>query len=168
MACICGSALAQVFTFDEFGAAQFGPPSFAPDPGPGGLAGALTYPLPFPGTPGDLILREPPANSQNSDVIRWNGNGTLIFYSDNVPAPEAPADTGLPGANYPGPVIAAETGVEGGIQDYFYTPGPGMPGFDPSVAGATYHFISDVPEPGAISAGVFVACLFVRRRSRAA
>src|SRR5438034_11632605 len=75
-------ASGQVFTFDENGVGAFGAGAPMPDPGPGGLGGALTYPLGFAATVGDVVMTEPPAFDQTSDIIRWNGNNTLVFYSD--------------------------------------------------------------------------------------
>jgi len=145
-------AMAQVFSFDEFGNGAFGPGVLQADPGPGGLGSVLTYPLPFAGTPGDLLVHDPLEGGLVLDVIRWNGNGTLLFYSDNIGGVDALGDTpSPPSAFYPNQANMNEGGVEGGLQDLFYTPGPGQPGFDPAVAGATYHLISDVPEPGSVA-----------------
>src|SRR5947207_4323760 len=83
-------ATAQVITFDEFGNGAFGPGVIQPDPGPGGLPAVMTYPLPFPGTVGDLLVHDPLEGGLVLDVIRWNGNGTLCFYSDNIGGADAP------------------------------------------------------------------------------
>ena len=139
----------QVITFDEFGNGAFGPGIIQPDPGPGGLPAVMTYPLPFPGTVGDLLVHDPLEGGLVLDVIRWNGNGTLCFYSDNLDGTNAPADTPAPPqVFYSNQANANEGGVEGGLQDLFYTPLPGQPGFDPNNSNGTYRFISDVPEPG--------------------
>src|ERR1035437_10608299 len=50
------------------------------DPGPGGLPNALTFTTPAGLVVGDLLLHEP--GGAESDLIRWNANGTLVFYSD--------------------------------------------------------------------------------------
>jgi hypothetical protein len=136
--------------------------SLSPDPGPGGLPGALTYsiapPLPsFALVLGDVTLSEPGASL--SDLIRFNQNpnlpGSLVFYSD-VPPVDALADIGFPTANYTNLVALMETGPEGN-NGLIYTPTAGMPGF---VAGAqvTYVFQSDVlPEPSALVLGGIAA-----------
>ena len=93
-----GFAQGPVIAFDEFGNGAFGHGFFAPDPGPGGLNPVMTYNLPFPGVQGDVALREGGVSGPVFDYIRFNGNGTLLFYSDNVDGFDAPADTpGPPG-----------------------------------------------------------------------
>src|SRR4029078_657674 len=75
----------------------------APDPGPGGLAAALTYNLLGPPglVAGDLVLLDSGSNAV-SDVIRFNPAGTgqnpgypasVVFYS--LTGEGALADTGL-------------------------------------------------------------------------
>jgi len=118
------------------------------DPGPGGQSNVLMYPLPFVGVPGDVILTESPAGGPPSDIIRFNGNSTLLFYSDPFTVdtndcPDSLADGPAPTVLYPSPVILAEVGPEGGTNGATYTPTPGEPGYDPS--GPTYTFISDYP-----------------------
>jgi hypothetical protein len=103
------------------------------------------------------------------DYIRFNGNGTLDFYSDNVPTADSLGDTPSPPlAFYPNLVTISEVGLEGN-NSATYTPTAGQPGFD--LSGPTYHFISDgvaaVPEPASIA--ILGACLlrvafFSRRR----
>ena len=72
------------------------PSALLPDPGPGGLAAALTYGLLNPPglVAGDVIITEPGAPSGTlSDLIRFNPNqngGSLVFYSDPE-LPGAPA-----------------------------------------------------------------------------
>jgi hypothetical protein len=148
---VAGTAFAQgpVISFDEFGNGAFGPGFLAPDPGPGGLNPVLTYNLPFAGVPGDVFLHD--ANEPGNpflDVLRFNGNGTLVFYSDNIDGADAPGDTPAPpGAFYPNQVHIPEVGPEGN-NGAIYTPLPGQPGFDPGFL-PTYNFVSDgvVPEP---------------------
>ena len=141
-----------IFSFDEFGHGAFGPGHIAPDPGPGGLNAVLTYNLPFAGVPGDVLLHD--ANEPGNpifDVLRFNGNGTLIFYSDNIGGADAPADTtSPPTVLYPNQVNLQEVGPEGN-NGAIYTPAPGNPGYDPAFL-PTYNFISDgvVPEPNAV------------------
>ena len=136
------------------------------DPGPGGLPNALTFTTPAGLVVGDLLLHEP--GGAESDLIRWNANGTLVFYSDNSDADIDPitglpvhddADLGLPGAAYPNGISAIETGLFGadysefGTNGLVYVPLPGQPGFNPNSGGSqpTYIFISDVPEPGTLT-----------------
>jgi hypothetical protein len=148
------------------------PHAMAADPGPGGLPGALTYlGLPFLGFVGDVLLLEP-STQQPSDLIRFNGNGTIVFYSDNAegggpvgPALAEPpdlADIGLPVVFYANLVPIAEVGAEG-MNGATYTPLPGQPGYDPSLP--TYTFISDIPEPGTVTlVGLSIAGLLAIRR----
>jgi hypothetical protein len=148
--------------------------SQAQDPGPGGLAGALTYLLAPPlaslsPVVGDVTLSEPGASL--SDLIRFNPAqnlvGSLVFYSD-VPPVDSLADIGFPTANYTNLVALMETGPEGN-NGLIYTPTAGMPGF---IAGnqMTYVFQSDVvPEPasiimGGISLTMGMVYVWVRRR----
>ena len=129
----------------------------APDPGPGGLASALTYNLLGPPSllAGDLILLDPVTNAI-SDVVRFNPAGTggnpgypasVVFYS--IFGEGALADTGFPGALYARNLTVFE--VNGG---YVYTPNDAQPGY---VAGfsVTYDLQSDtaspVPEPGSLA-----------------
>jgi hypothetical protein len=138
--------LPPVIEVDEFGngTGTVGS-SFSSDPGPGGLSGVLTYGLPFAGIAGDVLIRDA---GVVLDVGRFNGNGTLIFYSDSREGFDAPADTSTPpGSFYANTASVNESGTEA-FNDVFYTPAAGQPGFDPS--GVTYHFVSDgtiVPEP---------------------
>ena len=143
-----------VFAFDEFGNGAFGPGVLQPDPTGGFTNGpVMVYPLPFAGTPGDVLLHDGAITNAFLDVLRFTGNGQLIFYSDNVDGFDAPADTaGPPNPLFPNQVHLVEPQNEGGLEQVFYTPGPGQPGFDPSLPpGSTYNFISDVPEPGSVT-----------------
>jgi hypothetical protein len=149
------------------------PVSLTQDPGPGGLAGALTYSLAAPSlVVGDVTLAEP--GGSLSDLVRFNptpNGGSLVFYSD-VPPVDALADIGLPTANYTNLVRLVESGPEGLNNGLIYTPTAGMPGF---VTGfqATYVLQSDVvPEPasivlGGISVSVGMVYAWVGRRRRA-
>ena len=122
------------------------PASMAADAGPGGQSSALTYNLLGPPglVIGDVILTE---GAGIGDVLRFNPNGTLVFYS--LAGEGSLADTGFPTAFYTNNVTFAE-GADG---SFTYTPTANQPGF---VAGAgfgvTYRFISDapVPEPATI------------------
>ena len=138
------------FSFDEFGNGAFGPGVLQPDPTGGYTNGlVMVFPLPFAGTPGDVLMHDGGLAGPFLDVLRFTGNGQLIFYSDNTDGFDAPADTGgPPNPLFPNQANIVEQGVEGGLEDAFYTPQPGQPGFDTNfVVGTTYHFISDIPEP---------------------
>jgi len=127
------------------------------DPGPGGLPGALTYTTPAGPIVGDLLIDEP--GGGQSDLVRWNGNATVVFYSDLPEAGETPdlADIGLPAVFYPNLLEVMETGLfgnpysEAGPNGYVYTPLAGQPGYDPNAPGSQYIIISDIPEPGTVA-----------------
>jgi len=188
--CLSGMAVAEpLIGIDEKGTGFIqnpspgGPVTFltavkGPDPGPGGLPSTLIYSgLPFAGVQGDVGLTD--AGVLN-DVIRFNGNGTIIFYSDNLDGADDPADTpSPPGGFYGNFLTLPEIGPEGN-NGATYTPLPGQPGFDPANPGTTYRFQSDgaivvpaaVPEPASITllgAGLGGAGLlnWVRRRRAA-
>ena len=149
---LCSPAHATPIIVDEFGTGigTLGLGFIAPDPGPGGLSAVLTYRLPFAGVVGDVLMAGTSDGGAIFDVVRFNGNGTLIFYSDNVPTADAPADTtGPPGVLYGNVVIIQEIGPEGNNQA-IYTPLSGQPGFNAGFA-PTYTLISDgrVPVPEA-------------------
>jgi len=154
------------------------------DPGPGGLANAVTYGLFNPPglVSGDLLLIEPASTGLLSDIIRFNSNGTiagttgtLVFYSDNGDGADSLADTGFPSSLYTNNLALVEVGAEGSNNGASYTPTAGQPGFITGSAGpVTYVIKSDiapsVPEPSSILlifAGVSLTWLSVRRgRSR--
>jgi len=134
------------------------PASLAPDLGPGGAPSALTYSLLSPPSlvVGDVFLFEPGQSFVLSDLIRFNPNGTLVFYSDTIgPSDPNPAlaDSGFPSAFYPNSLNVFEVGNEG-LNGLTYTPTEGQPGF---VSGfdVTYVIRSDfvVPEPGTFALG---------------
>ena len=183
--CVAGAAQAQynplitvdqngngTIDFTAVGGVEF--PLFgvmAPDPGPGGLASALTYELGGPPAliAGDLLLYN--GFGELHDVIRFNPEDTvsgyqasLLFYSLNTGAPIDLADTPvLPGVFY----ANTASGVEG-YNGVLYTPGPSDPGFVPGFA-VTYHLVTDVPEPGAIAffAGIGLCGAAILRRKHA-
>src|SRR5207245_7361204 len=91
------TALGQpLITVDELGKGTFNGqllPSFqSPDPASGIVT--LTYRLPFPTVPGDVQLFEPNAAGTNqlSDIIRFDGNGNLFFFSELEPTDVPPFD----------------------------------------------------------------------------
>jgi hypothetical protein len=120
--------------------------TFRPDFGPGGLGLVLTYFLPFVGLQGDVLMQD---GDVTQDVLRFNGDSTLVFYSDDIDGIDAFADTlALPSAFYPRQVTIPDVGPEGD-NGAFYTPNDAQPGFNPTFV-PTYHFISDgeaTPEP---------------------
>jgi hypothetical protein len=150
---ITGSASAQGFsvsiTVDENGNSRFTttagfdsamPFSLLTDPGPTGLANALTYSLFSPPglVAGDVVLLEP-GTQVVSDLLRFNASqscsgslGCLVFYSDNTDGSDALADIGFPTGRYTNLVTFTEVGLEGD-NGFVYTPTAGQPGF---VAGA--------------------------------
>jgi hypothetical protein len=144
-----GKANADIITYDETG--ENGAGTLLPDPGPGGLAAALTY---APGnilTPGDVLVSEPGALAP-SDLLRFN-HDTVVVYSDQNDGIDALADTGLPTAFYSNSLSITEVGIEGnnGIS---YTPTAGQPGFVPEAPGpVTWVLTSDtpIPEPASLT-----------------
>jgi len=101
---------------------------------------------------GDVVLIEP-QTSQISDLIRFDGQGGLYFFSDLEPGELNPDPADVPQLPAPiNPVVLNEVGPEGN-NGAFYLPGPGMPGFDPTgvLPGLQYQFISDVPEPSSMA-----------------
>src|SRR5260221_5295264 len=101
-----------LITVDELGKGTFNgtvlPSGLKPDPFSGIVT--LAYQLPFPGVPGDVQLFEPgtPIPSPPSDLIRFDGQGFLYFFSErettDVP-PFDPADV----AQFPPPIAAFQT-----------------------------------------------------------
>jgi hypothetical protein len=149
------------------------PAAMLPDPGPGGLASALTYGLLNPPglTAGDLVLIDD-ATGFVSDYIRFNptqNGGSLVFYSDNLDGVDALADTGFPSALYANSLAKIEVGAEAGPNGITYTPTAGQPGFITGAGGpVTYVIESDpAPEPTSLAAvGLLGAVTLVRRRTR--
>jgi hypothetical protein len=118
-------------TINGFGGPQALPCGFANDPGPGGLANVMTYNLLGPPglVVGDVLLTDADCGGCFLDVIRFNPNGTLVFYSDNIDGFDSGADTfGPPGAFYANLVAIPEVGTES-INGATYIPTAGMPGF---------------------------------------
>src|SRR6266436_9765264 len=124
-----------LITVDELGNGNFNGqplPSFqSPDPFSGIVT--LTYRLPFPGVPGDVQLFEPNAAGTNqlSDIIRFDGNGNLFFFSELEPTdvpPFDPADVNQFPPPVPGlqTVALLENGPEGN-NGAMYNPAGGGP-----------------------------------------
>jgi hypothetical protein len=122
----------------------------------------LAYTLPFNAVAGDADLYEPPTGPDFSDVIRFDGNGHLFFFSDNTDGADAPADVGLNGiGQMPNHYGVLEMGQEGGNYATWIPLSPeqqpplGEPGWD--ISGPTYTFISDsvVPEPVSLTLAAF-------------
>jgi hypothetical protein len=156
---------------DGNGVGTLGSGFLAPDPGPGGLPAVLTYRLPFAGTAGDVYLTEP--TQVFSDVIRFNGTGTLVFYSSSTDGFDSLADTiSPPRIPYTNFALISEGGT-GSNNKTTYTPVAGQPGYDP-VAQPTYIVASGVvvAEPASLVMGGTAAGLGLgfwwRRRRRAA
>jgi hypothetical protein len=132
------------------------------DPGPGGLASALTYNLLGPPSlvAGDVLIQELiGAELVLSDIIRFNPAGTgdnssypasLVFYSDNGGGVAGPADTGFPTGQYTNVLTTVEVVGLDGVTGLVYTPTANQPGFVPGFDVA-YNIVSDVPEPASIS-----------------
>jgi hypothetical protein len=131
------------------------PFALQPDPGPGGLALALTYGMLNPPglVAGDVLVAEPPGGGLG-DIIRFNPQevvagslGAFVFYS--LADDASLADTGFPTADYTNLVTVPE--INGLIT---YTPTAGQPGFVAGAAGpVTYVLTSDavVPEPASLT-----------------
>jgi hypothetical protein len=166
------SILAQpLITVDELGNGTFNGTVLASGLKPDPFSGIVTlaYQLPFPGVPGDVLLFEPgPQTNTLSDIIRFDGNGFLYFFSEREPTdvpPFDPADV----QQFPSPIAALqsvsllEVGPEGN-NGAFYNATGGLPG--DNTAGATYHFISDVPEPGSAMLAVLGGGLLLALRAR--
>ena len=151
--------------------------SLVADPGPGGLSSALRYDLLNPPglTVGDFLLQEPGGLGVLSDLVRFNSNGTLVFYSDNQDGVDSLADTGFPTALYTNTHTETEVGPEGS-NGFTYTPTAGQPGFVTGAGGlVSYHIISDstavTPEGSSLvmlSMGVLPLAYGLKRRFRRA
>ena len=166
------SALSQpLISVDEFGNGTIGGSPLTWQTSlvePFSAMATLSYNLPFPGFRGDVVLMEPNSGLV-SDLIRFDGNSHLFFFSDASPGDPADslADVGLPGYNPAAPTLFFnETGPEGGPNGLWgYLPTSNDPGGN--TAAVMYDFISDVPEPGALTllaAGLGILGYTQRRR----
>jgi len=159
-------------TVDELGNGNWNGqplPSFiSPDPFAG--IATLTYRLPWPGVPGDVYLFEPntPVPGPPSDIIRFDGQSNMYFYSERETTDQPPFDP-ADVFQFPPPIAALqvinlmESGPEGN-NGAFYTPPPGGPGANS--VGASYHFVSDVPEPATLALLGIASGLLIPRRRR--
>lgn len=154
------SIKAEQLIFDEYGNSSY-LPGYPVNPDPtGGVPDwdVLMYDLPFAGVAGDLLIYEE-SSGDLGDIIRFDGNWHLIFYSSGASGIITPADVPYP----PSPILGnVENATDVGGYAY-YTPTAGTPGYD--LSNPTYRF-SEVPEPGtgalvALGAGLL---LVVRRR----
>jgi len=151
--------IGQVINLDEWGhgyitSSQPFPTNMAVEP-ISGIA-TLQYTLPFAGTAGDVVLQET-VGGPISDVLRFDGQSHVYFFSDSSDGFDAPADVAqMPSLLLTPNVTFLEQGQEGGLQYIMYTPNLGDPGFKAAAPGTSYYIISDVPEP---SVTMLLGCL---------
>ena len=177
---LAATALGQVLiSFDENGnglGPSGGPlPSaLTPDPISGVIT--LSYTLPFPVAPGDLLLSESQGTNVFSDLVRFGGpsRNEVWFFSELEPGELFPDKADLlqvpPAATNAIPLV--ENGPEGnnGVI-WLPLPGSGLPGAAGSAFGQVqYHIVSDIPEPGGLSlaalGGLTLALGWWRRSTR--
>jgi hypothetical protein len=98
----------------------------------------LAYNLPFPGTPGDILLQAPAGwpTSGTLDVIRFDGLGHLFFFSQDISLVPLPIS----------PNVSAQLNTVGpnNVATYLDLSGPG---WDSNLLLINYTFISPIPEP---------------------
>lgn len=162
--------IGQVIYMDEDGnafitASQPFPYAVATEPDSG--ISTLEYTLPFAGVAGDVLLTDP-GGSRISDVLRFDGNSHVYFFSEVEPGQTQLADVGLPSTLITPNVTIAESGTEGVSTYAYYTPTSAQPGYKSAAPGTTYYIVSDVPEPsvmmfGSLGGGVL---WFLRFRSQ--
>jgi hypothetical protein len=165
-------AFGPILTIDEAGNAYLTPSVLFPSAiGTDTFSGisTLEYTLPFAGVAGDVLLTHP-SSSQLSDVLRYDGNFHVFFFSETGEG--SLADVGLPTIFQANNVTVAEVGTEGVSTYALYTPISGQPGYETAAPGMQYHIISDVPEPSTMLlgglGGAFVLLLSSRRRAERA
>ena len=114
----------------------------------------LSYNLPFLGNRGDVVIAD--SDGTVSDIIRFDGNSHLFFFSDLPPAISL-ADVGIPGPVAAAPALFFNEVIVGGAEGYFgYLPVGNDPGG--TTAPVMYDFISSyIPEP---SLPALLACGF--------
>jgi hypothetical protein len=132
----------------------------------------LSYNLPFAGNRGDVSIAD--ADGTVSDIIRFDGQGHLFFFSDFSVAepPISLADVGIPGPNAFAPTLyynemTLPSGADG-LWGYTPTIGGNDPGG--TTAPVIYDFISDIPEPGVLpltACGLGILGFVQRRRKMA-
>jgi hypothetical protein len=171
---VSGQAFAGLIAVDEWGngVGTVGPGFLGPDP-TGGLPNwyVLIYNLPFAGVPGDVMMDADEPAEWWHDIVRFTGQGQIIFYSSGIDGYDASADTpGGPGNVWPpeGANLAwvTEMGPEGN-NFALYAPLPTQPGWDPTVP--SYRFVSDgqVPEPATLTLVALGGVgMMVRRRRK--
>jgi hypothetical protein len=149
--------IAQPIAIDEFGHMTANgvlslPGALGPDP-TGGLVGwnVLIYTLPFAGLQGDVLVQDAfEPGSPILDVLRFDGQSHLIFYSDSIGGFSSLADTpGPPDPFLPNQAFLNEQIINAQFSIAFYAPTPNQPGWAPS--NPTYQFASEgiIPEPNA-------------------
>jgi hypothetical protein len=165
------ASAAITFTVDEYGKWTSTDGALVPGMGAPSVnfQPTLDYTLPtgVNVTEGAVLLYEDTAHTVLSDVIIFDppppalGN-VLYFYSDNTEGSDSLADVGIP-ANlstyYPLEVSFTEVGLEGNNGYWGYTPTSGQPGYEAGQV-VTYNFISDVPEPSTVVAGMLLLLPF--------
>ncbi len=144
------------------------------DPDPYSHITTLHYFLPFVGftnPPGDLVLIEGNGlNGPISDILRFNGTGSVWFFSEmetNDLPPFDLADVPVLPPTMSNVVRILEVGAEG-ANGATYIPLPGQPGWDQFFV-FRYEIISDVPEPATCmlaGLGFLLVAMKVRARRR--
>jgi hypothetical protein len=160
------------------------------DGGPGGLNNVLLYQLGLVPVFGDVLLTG--SGSLNSegvnDIVRFNADGTIAFYSDatdgevssdiaDTPTPPQAMGSTSSWAPFHATLYGTQQKVKevpsDGMDGAIYTPANAdQPGFITSDIPVTYHFISDtsigIPEPSTwtMMTLAFAALGFVRCRRR--
>jgi len=127
----------------------------------------LWYQLPYAGVAGDVLLQES-VGGPLSDLLRFDGNGHVWFFSDSENGTDFDALADVlqipqPVGNIAGPFL--EQGPEGN-NGYLYLPNSGQPGSQPAVPVA-YNIISDVPEPGSALLALLGGSFLVLKSRRA-